>query len=209
MEFDIAETYLNELPSLPYEYEAMEPYIDARTMEIHHKKHHQTYINNLHKALEKQSESQSLKDIVSLIDSNTNMAIRNNAGGHYNHSIFWNMLSPKKQDIPDELQKVIVKNFSSLDGLKKEFKEKALARFGSGWVWVCSEGLEKISVHSTSNQDNPMMKISSDFVGLKIILGLDLWEHAYYLKYQNRRADYVDAFWNVVNWDFVQKLLMN
>ena len=195
----------HELPDLPYAHDALEPHIDAKTMEIHHGKHHATYIANLNKALEGTGlEDKSICELVSDLGSvpeNIRGAVRNNGGGHFNHTIFWNMMSPNGGGEPTgALGDAINAAFGSLDGLKDQFKTAALTRFGSGWAWIISDREGKLSVTSTPNQDNPMMCSVADCCGGLPVLGLDVWEHAYYLNYQNRRPDYVDAFFNVVNW---------
>ena len=193
------------LPNLPYALNALEPHIDAKTMEIHHGKHHAAYINNLNKAIEgKGLESEKIEDLIANINGlpqETRGAVRNNAGGHYNHSLFWRIMSPKGGGNPTgELAKAIDKEFGSFDAFKEKFSNTALTRFGSGWAWVCIQN-GKLSIGSTPNQDNPLMDVS-EFKGTPLF-GLDVWEHAYYLKYQNRRADYIAAFWNVVDWTAV------
>ncbi len=193
-----------ELPKLPYDYSALEPHIDARTMEIHHTKHHQTYVNNLNAAIEKHPEQgeRSLEDLLSDLSSvpeDIRGAVRNSGGGHANHSLFWEIMSPSGTEPSGELLEAINSSFGSLDAFKEEFAKAAATRFGSGWAWLSLDGSGKLVVTSTPNQDNPV----SD--GLKPILGLDVWEHAYYLNYQNRRPDYIAAWWNVVNWDKVEE----
>lgn len=193
----------HELPKLGYEYDALEPYIDARTMEIHYTKHHQTYVDKLNAALEKHPELQEKKVEELLGDLNKvpediRAAVRNHGGGHYNHSMFWKLMK-KDVKMPKNLGAAIDKDFGSFDNFKKAFTDAALNRFGSGWAWlVMNKG--KLEVLSTANQDCPI----SD--GKTPILGLDLWEHSYYLKFQQRRADYVEAFFNVINWEFVEEL---
>ncbi|HKT07143.1 MAG TPA: superoxide dismutase [Gemmatimonadaceae bacterium] len=193
------------LPPLPYDYAALEPHIDARTMEIHHTKHHQAYVNNLNAALEKAPEFQqkSLDDIVanlSKVPDAVRTAVRNNAGGHWNHSMFWLIMSPKGGGDPSgNLGDAVAKSFGDVAKLKEQFNAAAASRFGSGWAWVVADGAGALKIESTPNQDNPAMD------GRYPILGLDVWEHAYYLKYQNRRADYISAWWNVVNWPEVAK----
>ena len=194
----------HELPELPYAYDALEPHIDARTMEIHHSKHHQTYITNLNNALDGHPDLQEKKVCELTMDLNAvpediRGAVRNNGGGHLNHSMFWEILGPDVGGPSGDLADAINNSFGSLDGLKDEFKKAALTRFGSGWAWViiCDD---KLAVTSTPNQDNPIMGEAAGCCGCMPIVGLDVWEHAYYLNYQNRRPDYVDAFWNVVNW---------
>jgi Fe-Mn family superoxide dismutase len=195
------------LPALPYAYDALEPHIDARTMEIHHTKHHQAYVNNLNAALEKapQLEGKSLDDLMKGINSvpeAVRTAVRNNGGGHWNHSHFWEWMGPKKGGEPKgRLGDAIKGSFGDFAKFKEQFGAAAAGRFGSGWAWLIDEGNGKLSITSTPNQDNPLME------GKKPILGLDVWEHAYYLKYQNRRPDYVAAWWNVVNWENVAKRL--
>ena len=191
------------LPALPYAYDALEPHIDARTMEIHHTKHHQAYVNNLNAALEKapQLEGKSLDDLMRGINSvpeAVRTAVRNNGGGHWNHSQFWEWMGPKRGGEPTgRLADAIKSSFGDFAKFKEQFAAAAAGRFGSGWAWLIDDGKGKLSITSTPNQDNPLME------GKKAILGLDVWEHAYYLKYQNKRPDYVAAWWNVVNWDAV------
>ena len=195
------------LPALPYAYDALEPHIDARTMEIHHTKHHQAYVNNLNAALEKapQLEGKSLDDLMRSINSvpeAVRTAVRNNGGGHWNHSQFWEWMGPKRGGEPSgRLGDAIKSSFGDFAKFKEQFAAAAAGRFGSGWAWLIDEGNGKLSITSTPNQDNPLME------GKKALLGLDVWEHAYYLKYQNKRPDYVAAWWNVVNWDAVAKKL--
>ncbi len=193
----------HELPGLPYDYNALEPHIDAMTMEIHHTKHHQTYINNLNAALAKHPELEG-KDVLDLIRDLNGIpedirgAVRNNGGGHANHSLFWTCMSPGGGGAPTgELSGAINSAFGDLDSFKEQFAKAGTTRFGSGWAWLCVDGSGNLVVTSTPNQDNPV----SD--GMTPILGLDVWEHAYYLNYQNRRPDYISAWWNVVNWDQV------
>lgn len=195
----------HELPKLPYSYDALEPHIDARTMEIHHTKHHQTYVNNLNAALEKHHNLQTksveelIKDL-NAIPEDIRTAVRNNGGGYLNHSMFWPMMSSHGGGEPKgDLVAAIKSAFGDFASFKDQFSKAAAGRFGSGWAWLCVDKSGKLVVNSTPNQDNPI----SD--GLKPILGLDVWEHAYYLKYQNRRADYIGAWWNVVNWEQVAK----
>ncbi len=191
-----------ELPELPYAHDALEPHIDARTMEIHHGKHHQAYINNVNGALEGNEElaGKSVEDLVSDLDSvpeDIRGAVRNNGGGHANHSLFWSVMGPGKGGEPGgDLGAAIDAIFGSLDGFKEEFAKAGATRFGSGWAWLVVDG-GNLAVTSTANQDSPLME------GKTPILGLDVWEHAYYLNYQNRRPDYIAAFWNVVDWDAV------
>ncbi len=190
------------LPQLPYAYNALEPHIDAMTMEIHHSKHHNAYVTNLNKALEGKPE-ESIEDICKNI-SKYPMAVRNNGGGHFNHSLFWTIMKPNGGGEPTgKLADAINAAFGSFADFKTKFAEAGASRFGSGWAWLCATGNGKVAVCSTPNQDNPLMDIS-ECKGTPI-LGMDVWEHAYYLKYQNRRPDYIAAFWNVVNWDEVAK----
>ncbi|MEX0718306.1 MAG: superoxide dismutase [Planctomycetaceae bacterium] len=193
-----------ELPKLPYAYDALEPHIDARTMEIHHTKHHQAYINNVNKALEGHSDL-AQKPIDELMRGLTSVpeairtAVRNNGGGHSNHSLFWTVMKPGGGGEPKgDLAETIKTTFGGFDKFKEEFNAAAATRFGSGWAWLSLDG-GKLRVESTPNQDTPLSE------GRTPILGLDVWEHAYYLHYQNRRPDYIAAFWNVVNWDEVAK----
>ena len=196
-----------ELPDLQYSYDALEPYIDAKTMEIHHDKHHAGYTNNLNKLIENTYiKDKSIEDILSNI-SEQSIAVRNNAGGYYNHSLFWKIMSPDGGGEPEgELLQVVNDNFGFFDGFKDEFSKIANTHFGSGWVWLVIQN-DKLIISSTSNQDNPLMDITEQ-KGFPI-LTLDVWEHAYYLKYQNKRADYVSAWWNVVNWKEVSNRFNN
>ncbi|MCB0731718.1 MAG: superoxide dismutase [Ignavibacteriae bacterium] len=190
-----------ELPALPYDFNALEPNIDARTMEIHHGKHHAGYVNNLNAAVENTDMAgKSLEELLANVSSHP-VAVRNNGGGHFNHSLFWSVMGPNKDGNPSgALADDINSTFGSFDAFKDQFSKAAATRFGSGWAWlVVSNG--KLVVTSTPNQDNPLMDIA-DVKGTPI-LGLDVWEHAYYLNYQNRRPDYISAFWNVINWDAV------
>lgn len=192
-----------ELPKLPYDYKSLEPNIDARTMEIHHSKHHQAYVTNLNAALAgKPEESKSIEEICKNI-SKLPMAVRNNGGGHYNHSLFWTIMKPGGGGEPSgELGDAIAGTFGSFADFKTQFAAAGTTRFGSGWAWLSfSNG--KLVVSSTPNQDNPLMDVAE--VKGTPILGMDVWEHAYYLNYQNRRPDYIAAFWNVVNWEEVSK----
>ena len=192
------------LPALPYDFAALEPHIDAKTMEIHHGKHHQTYVNNLNAAIEKAPElaNKSLDDLMrsaSKLPEAVRTAIRNNGGGHWNHSMFWQIMAAKAGGEPGgNLGKAISSAFGDFAKFREQFSAAAVGRFGSGWAWLVTTG-GKLSITSTPNQDNPLME------GQKAILGLDVWEHAYYLKYQNRRPDYITAWWNVVNWKEVEK----
>jgi len=196
-----------ELPALPYAATALEPNIDARTMEIHHGKHHATYVTNLNKALESAPElaGKSIEELIgnlAAVPEGIRGAVRNNGGGHWNHSFFWGLMGPNAGGAPSgALAEAINKAFGSYDEFKAKFEAAGLARFGSGWVWLCQKADKSLCICSTPNQDNPLMDLS-DFKG-KPVLALDVWEHAYYLNYQNRRADYVTAFWNVVRWDKV------
>ncbi len=191
-----------ELPKLPYDYDALEPYIDKETMTIHHDKHHNTYVTKLNSAIEDTDlESKSIEEIVANLDSvpsDIQTAVRNNGGGHLNHSLFWEMMTPNSKEegtVIDEIKK----QWGSLDKFKEEFADAAAGRFGSGWAWlVVNNG--KLEITSTPNQDNPITE------GKTPILGIDVWEHAYYLKYQNARPEYIKQFWNVVNWEKVDEL---
>lgn len=190
------------LPNLPYAYNALEPFIDAQTMEIHHSKHHQAYVTNLNKAvLGTPNEFTPLVDIIKNI-SKSSVAVRNNGGGHWNHTFFWEILSPKSTAPSDNLMTMINRDFGSLEKMQADFNAAATSRFGSGWAWLIVQD-NKLKICSTPNQDNPLMDVAE--VKGTPILGLDVWEHAYYLKYQNKRADYIKAFWNIVNWDKVDK----
>jgi Fe-Mn family superoxide dismutase len=194
------------LPPLPYPYDALEPHIDKLTMEIHHTKHHAAYVNNLNKALESAPElaHKSLEELLAnncaIVPEKIRTAVRNHGGGHINHSLFWEIMGPKAGGQPrGKLAEAIAQTFGSFEKFKEKFTEAALGRFGSGWAWLVLTPQKKLEVYSTANQDSPLME------GKIPILGLDVWEHAYYLKYQNRRADYVQAWWNVVNWAAVEK----
>jgi superoxide dismutase, Fe-Mn family len=190
------------VPDLPYPYDALEPHIDEATMRVHHDKHHQAYVDKANGALEgtewaDKAVEEVLENLPSL-PSEKQGPVRNNAGGHYNHTLFWQMLSPDGGGEPGgELAAAIESAFGSLDAFKEEFKNAGIARFGSGWAWLVKDGSGNLAITSTANQDSPI----SD--GQTPLLGCDVWEHAYYLKYQNKRPDYIDAFWNVVNWDYV------
>lgn len=192
------------LPDLPYEFAALEPHVDARTMEIHHGKHHAAYVNNLNAAIQGTAhEGKSLDELLGMV-SQLPAAVRNNGGGHWNHSMFWEIMAPGKGGNPSgELADAIDSAFDSFDAFKNQFSQAAATRFGSGWAWLCVGDDKKLFVMSTPNQDNPLMDVAEKR-GTPI-LGLDVWEHAYYLHYQNRRPDYVAAWWNVVNWDEVAK----
>lgn len=192
------------LPALPFRKDALEPNIDAMTMEIHHDKHHMTYVTNLNKAIENtDADKMAIEDILKNI-SKYPVAVRNNGGGHYNHTMFWTLLSPHGSGTPSgELADAINSAFGSFDEFKKKFTESAIGRFGSGWAWLIKNSSGKLEICSTPNQDNPLMDIA-ETKGFPI-LGLDVWEHAYYLKYQNRRPDYITSWWNLVNWDEATK----
>ena len=194
-----------ELPTLSYSYDALEPYIDAKTMEIHHTKHHAGYTNNLNNAIKGTAlENLAIEKILSKISTHP-AAVRNNGGGFYNHNLFWKIMAPKSGGNPKgELLKAIEKHFTTFDKFRELFNTAATTRFGSGWAWLVKKDDGMLAVSSTPNQDNPLMDIA-DVKGTPL-LGLDVWEHAYYLKYQNRRPEYIEAFWNVVNWDVVQEL---
>lgn len=195
-----------ELPPLPYDVGALEPHIDAKTMEIHHGKHHNAYVTNLNAALEKAPElaSKSIDDLMKDINSvpeSIRTAVRNNGGGHWNHSLFWILMSPNGGGEPSgRLAEMIKSSFGDFASFQKEFAAAGAGRFGSGWAWLIQDG-DKLSIMSTPNQDNPLME------GKHALLGVDVWEHAYYLKYQNRRPEYLTAWWNVVNWDEVANRL--
>jgi Fe-Mn family superoxide dismutase len=195
-----------ELPKLPYPYDALEPHIDARTMEIHHTKHHQAYINNVNGAIQGKPdlEKKGVEDLIrslAAIPEDIRTTVRNNGGGHANHSLFWQLMGPGKGGEPKgDIAAAINSSFGSFAKFKEDFGKAAVGRFGSGWAWVILDG-GKLSITSTPNQDSPIMD------GKKPILGIDVWEHAYYLKYQNRRPDYIQAWWNVVDWDKVNELL--
>ncbi len=186
------------VPALPYAYEALEPHIDKETMQIHHDKHHQAYVDNLNKAIAgTENENKSIEELVKNAGS-ISPAVRNNGGGHWNHSFFWESLAPNSGGSPDgKLANAIDEAFGSLDGFKEKFNNAGITRFGSGWAWLGSQN-GKLVICSTPNQDNPLMDVAE--CKCTPILGCDVWEHAYYLKYQNKRPDYLNAFWNVVNW---------
>jgi len=200
--------YPYSLPQLPYSYDALEPYIDKMTMEIHHTKHHQAYINNLNSALEKYSEFHNLEleeilKNLNQLPEEIRTAVRNNGGGHYNHTLFWEIMRPNSGGEPKgKLKEEIEKNFRSFEEFKKLFSETAIKHFGSGWAWLVITSDKKLKVYSLLNQDNPL--INGDIP----IMGLDVWEHAYYLKYQNRRAEYIEAWWHVVNWNKIEENLL-
>ncbi|MDR5839066.1 superoxide dismutase [Caballeronia sp. LZ034LL] len=196
------------LPPLPYAFDALEPNIDARTMEVHHTKHHQTYVNNLNAALEKSDrKDEPVESLIVNIDAlpeALRAPVRNNGGGHANHSLFWTVMSPEGGGQPDgELARAIDSDLGGFDAFKEAFTKAALTRFGSGWAWLEVDKQGKLAVSSTANQDNPLM--SGIGSGNKPILGLDVWEHAYYLKYENRRPEYIAAFYNVINWPEVAR----
>jgi len=202
-----------KLPDLPYKYNALEPYIDSTTMRIHHDLHHATYVTNLNKALEKYPElyKKELLELIQNLDqlpADIQMAVRNNGGGVYNHNFFWKIMAPAgTANMSPKVEKLLAENFGSVDAFKTEFEKAALGRFGSGWAWLIKEPTGKLRIISTSNQDNPLMPVAE--VKGKPVLTLDVWEHAYYLKYQNKRAAYAKAFWNVVNWTEVERLITN
>ncbi len=193
-----------ELPKLKYAYDALEPHIDARTMEIHHSKHHAGYTNNLNNAISGTNlEGKSIEDILTNLDM-SNSAVRNNGGGFYNHSLFWEIMNPEgKGRLSGELKDAIEAAYSSFDDFKSKFSKAAATQFGSGWAWLCVHKGGKVEVCSSPNQDNPLMPGVG--CGGIPILGLDVWEHAYYLNYQNRRPDYIEAFFNVINWNEVER----
>jgi superoxide dismutase, Fe-Mn family len=194
-----------ELPPLPYDYNALEPYIDTQTMQLHHDKHHQTYVTNLNTALQghDQLASMSVDDLIrniSQVPENIRTAVQNNGGGHSNHSMFWTIMKPNGGGQPSgELANAIQQAFGSFDAFKTAFNDAGTKRFGSGWAWLVLDQSGKLQVISTANQDSPLMS------GLYPVMGNDVWEHAYYLKYQNRRPEYLNAWWNVVNWDEVAR----
>ena len=200
-----------QLPKLDYEYDSLEPYIDVKTMEIHHTKHHQAYIDNLNRALEKFPELQE-KEIYELLNNNLGIIpediktiVKNHGGGHYNHSLFWKILSGNKKDneFNGSIANSIKNTFGSFENFKEEFSKAAMGRFGSGWAWLVINNNGNLEIINTMNQDCPLME------GKIPVIGLDVWEHAYYLKYQNKRADYITAFWNVINWKRVNELFEN
>ena len=195
-----------ELPALPYAKDALEPYIDALTMEIHHDRHHQTYVNNLNAALENSPSELQNKSLVELltdlpsVPENIRMAVRNNGGGHYNHTLFWKMIDPNGGGAPvGPIAEAIDRELGGYDKFKETFTKAATTRFGSGWAWLNVDLQGKLAITSTPNQDTPL------FDGLYPLLGIDVWEHAYYLKYQNKRPDYISAFWNIIHWDEVNR----
>jgi superoxide dismutase, Fe-Mn family len=196
------------LPPLPYPVDALEPHIDKMTMEIHHGKHHNAYVTNLNKALESapnlanKTVEELLANNCAIVPENIKTAVRNNGGGHINHSMFWTIMAPKGGSQPGgKLGDAIKSTFGGLDQFKEKMNTAATTRFGSGWAWLIKDGSGKLDVISTANQDSPVME------GKFPVMGIDVWEHAYYLKYQNRRPDYLDAWWNVVNWDEINKRL--
>ncbi|MGF1657207.1 MAG: superoxide dismutase [Verrucomicrobiales bacterium] len=197
----------HELPSLPYAHNALEPHIDAKTMEIHHGKHHQAYVTNLNKALEGKAdlEAKSIEDLIIVLDAvpeSIRTAVRNNGGGHWNHTFFWGIMASGAGGTPSgSLQEAIVGTFGSFDDFKAKFEAAGLSRFGSGWAWLIQDPSGALVITSTPNQDNPLMDGSGT-----PLLGVDVWEHAYYLNYQNRRPDYLKAWWNVVNWSAAEAL---
>lgn len=197
----VTEKPVFKLPDLPYDFKALEPYIDAQTMQIHHDKHHAAYVTNLNKAVETLSEFPA--DLTKVFENMEKypMAVRNNGGGHWNHSFFWEIMRPgRENNVPTgKLAEAINKSFGSFDEFKKKFKDAALGQFGSGWAWLIHETGGTLAITGTPNQDNPLMNLSPKKG--KPLLGLDVWEHAYYLKYQNKRGDYIDNFWYLVNWD--------
>lgn len=199
-----------KLPDLPYKYNALEPYIDSTTMYIHYNSHHAAYCSNLNKALEKYPElyKKSALELIQNINSlpvDIQTVVRNHGGGFYNHNLFWAMLAPAgTTNISSKMEKILITNFGSVENFKAEFEKAATSRFGSGWAWLIKDGNGKLSITTTANQDSPMMT-SAEIKG-KALLTLDVWEHAYYLKYQSKRASYIKAFWNVVNWTEVEKL---
>ena len=203
------------LPKLPYAYDTLEPHIDKMTMEIHHSKHHQAYITKLNEAIANSTNESYKKGNLETILANISekdVAIRNHGGGHYNHSLFWTLLTPTSKSLNDKKQEklltLINTKFGSFDNFKDAFTKEALSRFGSGWVWLNLDNKNGLSIVSTPNQDNPLMtSIYKEFANTTPLLCLDVWEHAYYLKYQNKRADYIKAFWNLVNWEEVAKKL--
>jgi len=193
-----------EVPPLPYDYDALEPHIDEATMKLHHDKHHQAYVDKANGALEgTEMEDKPIEEVLQnldALDEDKKKVVRNNGGGHANHTFFWQIMSPDGGDAPrGALLDAIVDKFGGFDKFQDEFKQAAVGRFGSGWAWLVKEGDDGVEITTTPNQDTPVME------GKTPIIGIDVWEHAYYLKYQNKRPDYIDAWWNVVNWDEAQK----
>lgn len=209
-EFFVTEGTPFELPMLPYPYEALEPFIDKQTMEIHYSKHHKGYVDKLNAAATPQNINYKVDDAgkCQLIDASTSAAIRNNLGGHYNHSLFWTILKPNpaaKRNFPvGKLNEAINAQFKSFDEFRNQFSEKASKVFGSGWCWLIVDDKNNLKITTTPNQDNPLMKVVSE--NGKPILCIDIWEHAYYLKYQNKRADYIGNWWNIINWETAESL---
>ncbi len=197
-----------ELPKLNYAFNALEPHIDAKTMEIHHDKHHQAYVTNLNNAIkDTDAEKLSIEDICKNI-SKYPAAVRNNGGGHYNHSLFWEIMAPNAGGVPsNEVGKAIESDLGGFEKFKTDFSAAGATRFGSGWAWLCVKADGKLAICSTPNQDNPLMDVVTDCKGTPV-LGMDVWEHAYYLNYQNRRPDYMAAFFNVINWNKVNELYL-
>ncbi len=193
----------HQFPALPFAYDALEPYIDARTMELHYDKHHRTYFNNFVNAIKGTAMDNTPIESIFATVSSASDAVRNNGGGFYNHWLFWNNLAPKSAGPSQELSAALIKSFGSFDKFKETFGNSGKTRFGSGWAWLYLASDKNLAIGSSPNQDNPMMDVSP-IKGVPL-LTLDVWEHAYYLKYQNRRADYIDAFWNVVNWEEVNR----
>lgn len=195
----------HELPPLPYDYNALEPFIDAKTMELHHTKHHQTYVTKLNEALEKHSDltNTPLEDMLShpeIVPEAIRTAVRNHGGGHHNHSLFWTSLMPESKNGPSQkFAGVLAEVFGSREKFQEEFSQAAAGVFGSGWAWLGANKDKQLSVFSTPNQDSPLM------IGMTPLLGLDVWEHAYYLNYQNRRPDYIEAWWHIINWVEVER----
>jgi Fe-Mn family superoxide dismutase len=195
-----------QLPKLPYAFDALEPHIDAKTMEIHHDRHHQAYVDNLNKAIAGHPRLQQMRPVAMLqaadrLPEDVRQAIINNGGGHVNHSLFWQMMAPNAGGEPTaDVGKAIASTFGDFEKFKAAFADAGMKRFGSGWAWLVADDAGKLQITSTANQDSPIM------TGQRPLLGVDVWEHAYYLKYQNKRADYIAAWWNVVNWDFVNEL---
>jgi Fe-Mn family superoxide dismutase len=196
------------LPKMPYDYNSIEPIIDKQTMEIHHTKHHQAYVNNLNKVLENQAfKNAPLLELFKKV-STLDKAIRNNGGGHYNHTLYWQMLtspSSPNNEISPKLKEIISKHFGSVESFTKEFNDKALKVFGSGWCWLILSNNKELKIVTTPNQDNPLMDVVDEKDRGMPLLGVDVWEHAYYLKYQNRRAEYLENIWKVINWKFVEE----